>query len=107
VATGSGDGTIRLWRLPATRPRRVQVPGQVTSLAFSGDARLLLVVSRDRAARVVDVRHARVVHVLRHDGFVLAGAFSPDGLRIATGGYLHTTKLWSAATGRLVRVLDD
>ena len=44
--------------------------------------------------------------VLRgHQELVSAVAFSPDGLRIASGSYDHTVRLWDASTGDEVLVL--
>ncbi|HEY3033682.1 MAG TPA: hypothetical protein VGJ54_03365, partial [Streptosporangiaceae bacterium] len=36
---------------------------------------------------------------LRHNGWVYAVAFSPDGTRLATGGNDSTAWVWDAVTG--------
>jgi WD40 repeat protein len=101
LAAGFEDGTVRVLRPHALR---LHVRGPVASLAFSRDSRLLLVTSKDRRARLVDVRSGRVVHLLRHKGFVNVSAFSPDGRFVATGSEDKTARLWDARTGKLLRV---
>lgn len=101
LAAGFGDGTVRVLR---PRALRFHVRGPVASLAFSRDLRFLLVTSEDRRARLVDVRTGRVVHLLRHKGFVGASAFSPDGRFVATGSQDKTARLWDVRTGRLLHV---
>src|SRR5215813_6458403 len=42
----------------------------------------------------------RCLSILRHNGFVLSVAFSPDGKRLATGSWDRTVKLWDAGAGQ-------
>ena len=105
LAAGSPDGTVRVWRLATGSSRSWQVRGRVSSLAFSPDGRLLLVTSRDRRARVIDVPSGRIVMTLAHSGFVNAAAFSPDGRLIATAGQDHNARIWDVRGGRLLHTL--
>jgi WD40 repeat protein len=105
VAAGSPGGTVRLWRLPSRLVAVLHVRGQVTSLSFSPDRRLLLVTSHDRRARVVDAATGRVRWTLTQGGFINASAFSPNGRLIATASQDHNARLWDARTGRLLHTL--
>jgi WD40 repeat protein len=68
----------------------------VTGLAFSPDGKLLASSSRDRDARVWDMKKLTLVKILRrHTAFVSGVAFSPDGRWIATAGPLKAG-VWSA-----------
>ncbi|MCB9161892.1 MAG: pentapeptide repeat-containing protein [Caldilineaceae bacterium] len=95
-----------------------QLRGQtaaVRHLAFSPvkDARLnswtLACSGEDRTVHVWAVDTGVLVRVLRgHLGLVVATAFSPDGRLLATGsrGNASDLRLWDAATGDLLHMLD-
>jgi WD40 repeat protein len=103
IAAGTGKGLVSVWRGGGGKRSKVlRVRGSVTALAFSPDQRLLLVTSRDRRARLVDVRTGRVLHVLTQRGYVDAAAFSPDGRVVVTGSEDRTGRMWDARTGRVL-----
>ncbi len=103
LAVGFESGTVRL-----VHPRKhtIKVRGQVDSLVYSPDSRRLLIVSRDRRARLVDARTGRLLRVLGHEGFVYAATFSPDGRLLATGSADDLARLWDGHTGKLLHVLE-
>jgi WD40 repeat protein len=103
LAAGSGAGNVTLWSGHASR--RLHVRGRITSLAFSPDRRLALVTSRDRRARLVDVRSGRVAHVLTQRGYVNTAAFDPGGRVVVTGSQDGSARLWSVRTGRALHDL--
>ncbi len=41
-----------------------------------------------------------------HAGWVLSAAWSPDGTRLASGGYDYTVRVWDMTTGAVLAVLD-
>jgi WD40 repeat protein len=44
---------------------------------------------------------------LRHDGSVIAVAFTPDGKSLVSSGYMDTIRVWDTGTGRQIRVLGE
>ncbi|MBL1101787.1 WD40 repeat domain-containing protein [Streptomyces coffeae] len=102
LATGSEDGTVRLWDPATGRTRRVLTghKGDVGAVAFSPDGRTLATGSEDGTVRLWDPATGRTRRVLTgHKEDVFALAFSPDGHTLATSGADRTVRLWDTGTG--------
>jgi WD40 repeat protein len=108
LATGSHDGTVRLWDL--TEPAQPRLIGRplttrsyalyaVYSVAFSPHGHMMAVGGNDLAIRLWDVTdrvHPRVIGqpLTGPTGTGYSMAFSPDGRTLAAGNEDGTVYLW-------------
>lgn len=121
LASGSSDGTVRLWRADDGAPVATFDLGpdeRVQDVAFSPDGQALVSASiaslpssggrlqfqpRLRLWRVADGSELRMIE---HPGRVETVAFSPDGQTLASAGsYDGTVRLWRVSDGATVGVL--
>ncbi|GAA4442339.1 WD40 repeat domain-containing protein [Phytohabitans houttuyneae] len=105
LATGSSDGTVRLWNPATGRPVGKPLTGhtkQVDAVDFSPDGDLLATGSSDGTARLWNPATGQPVgNPLTGNGWVRTLAFSPNGRLLATGGEAGTI-LWNPTTGKPV-----
>ena len=102
LASGSPDGTIRLWDVASgqlVRTLEGHTGWWVTSVAFSPDGRLLASGSwNSTIIRLWDVASGQLVRTLEgHTDEVTSVAFSPDGRLLASGSGDGTVRLWGVA----------
>jgi WD40 repeat protein len=109
LASGSGDRTIRLWRVSDGQSVR-QLEGHtssVWSVAFSPDGAALASGSEDKTVRLWRVSDGQSVRQLEgHTSSVWSVAFSPDGATLASGSSDKTIRLWRVADGQPLRTLE-
>ncbi len=110
LASGSGDGTVRLWNIrDLTRPVPIGWPllghtGAVNAVAFSPDGHTLASAGSGGSVRlwkVQDPVHPVAVeqNVMNYPGIVYSVAFSPVGHTLATANDDGTVRLWDITDG--------
>src|SRR5262245_54188961 len=57
------------------------------------------------AEEAIEGGHPRLVVQLAHPHSIISAAFSPDGMRVVTGGAM-TARVWDAKTGMLLSTLQ-
>ncbi|HEY9811434.1 MAG TPA: serine/threonine-protein kinase [Halomicronema sp.] len=109
VATGSFDGSIKLWNLPTGGMETLLAGhfGAVWAVAISPDGQTLASASSDKTIKLWNIRTGELVETLEgHNGSVFAVAFSPNGKTLASVSEDKTIKLWDTRTGIEQRTLN-
>ena len=104
VATGSYDGTIRIWdaETGSTVGEPLKHLCGVTSVGYSPDGHRI--VSGSDAIRIWDAETGAAIGqpLEGHTGTVTSACYSPDGQRIISGSWDMTIRIWDAETGAAV-----
>ncbi len=92
-----------LQRLRDGQTAAVNHSSHLFSLAISRDGKYIAVGGSDGVVTVRDTQQLGVVRVLHaHAGWARSVAFSPDGLRLVTGGWDRRVRVWDVKTGQPV-----
>ncbi|MDZ4159674.1 MAG: protein kinase [Anaerolineaceae bacterium] len=108
LASGSWDGTIRLWRVTDGSQLRTLAghTNGVTSVAFSPDGATLASGSSDKTIRLWRVTDGSQLRTLKgHTSGVWSVAFSPDGATLTSGSSDKNLRLWRVTDGSQLRML--
>ena len=104
VATGSADGSVRLFAAPAGTPGRVLSAngmGPVNTVVFSPDGKQIAAAGEDKIIRVWEATGKLVRKLEGSPEAVLALAFSPHGSLLASAGRDQAVRTWRLSNGKL------
>ncbi len=79
--------------------------GIVFSANFSPDGKRIVTASRDKTARIWDLKGKPLAVLEGHQDRVVSANFSPDGKRIVTASWDKTARIWDS-NGQLLAVLE-
>jgi len=119
IASGSADGTIKLWDAKSGK-HLATLKGHghgkdatsgsffsVTSVAFSPDGRTIASSGGDSTIKLWDARSRQELTTLKgHGKTVHSVTLSPDGRTVASGSEDGTIKLWDAKSGQELTTFD-
>ena len=81
--------------------------GDISSIAYSPDGKLVASGSFDNTIKLWDVETGKELRTFYgHTGKVMSVAFSPDGKLLASGGSDFVIRLWDVSTGKQAKVLE-
>ncbi|MEM7152977.1 MAG: protein kinase [Myxococcota bacterium] len=109
LATGSYDGSARLWDSARGQPGRTLAgdAGQIWTLAFSPDGTRLATATMEGRAQLWNVASGeRLATLGGSEGALSSLAFSPDGTRLATAGQGAEVRIWEVPAGTLSSTLS-
>jgi len=107
LATGGGDGKVRLWDVATGREIR-NFPGDkfsVKAVALSPDGRYLAAGGIEGAVTLWNLATGGSIPARTGGPQVEAVAFSPAGGYLASGSRDRTVRLWDVESGRAVKTL--
>lgn len=107
LATGCGDGFVRIWNARTGALVRLFRAHKdlVWAVCYARSGRSLVTTGFDNTARVWDAASGRILAVLRgHASAVNCADVSPDGRRIVTAAMDGTARLWEVTGGREITV---
>ena len=108
LASGGGDGTVRLWDLATGQAKRtLKAVAGVNAVAFSPDGEAVVAGCSDGLLRLWDIRTGELRTTFRgHQDSVWTVTFAADGKTLVSGSQDRTVMLWDVAMGTREATLE-
>jgi WD40 repeat protein len=103
----SGDLEIFAWPSGERIARRSPQDDLIYAAAWQSDGQTLATASWEKTAGVIDLATGREAKLEGHSRGVLAVVYLPDDRMLVTASADQSLRVWEAATGRLVRSLEN
>jgi len=126
IASGSGDGTARIWKIPTSPcgkssadeaiksciildhhdPEVSTDNNHVTTLDWNREGDSIATGSYDGVGRVWSANGNLITTFKRHKGAIFSLKWSPNGQHILSGSLDKSALVWEAKTGQLVQQFE-
>ena len=110
LATGGGDGEIRLWNLQTGQLTNTlkSHSAVVYALSFSSDGQILASGSADATIKIWNWRAGNLLRTLkrRSEAGISALAISPDSQILVSGDRVGTMEIWNLSTGKPINFFE-
>jgi len=105
LATGSTDGSIKIWNVDARRQASALAGSKALprAIAFSPDGKYLGAASDDETVRIWD-KASHALEWILPDPSTVSIAFGPGGKRLASLDCHGRVKVWDLTTGKVIAV---